>query len=171
MSLRSKLNDSPAIPVIGVLIALGVCGYFIWSMVMGPRAGALTDWNAFYTIDDGKTVFGDTHPPSEPFQKDGKDAYLAIVFTCDNNKTTFVGYIMKREPMPVKFKGAPPDAKRMTNFIKKPGDAEWVSETNMGKWTQIERSVKCPQGQEPIMVTPKGMAIQATRKGAKGPAK
>ena len=36
MSLRNKINENPAIPVIGVLIALAVCGYFVW----GPDHGA-----------------------------------------------------------------------------------------------------------------------------------
>ncbi len=47
MSLRSKLNESPVIPVVGVLIVLAVCGYFLWNMFMGPRPGDLTNWSSY----------------------------------------------------------------------------------------------------------------------------
>ena len=167
MTLRNKMNESPVIPVIVVLIALAICGYIAWK-IFSPSQQGQTGGDWFYSIDDGKTVFADNHRPNEPFQKDGKDAYLAMMFTCDNNKTTFCGYLMKREEVPAKFKGAPPDAKMTTNFIKKPGDTEWISETNIAKWNQIERGVKCPDGSTPAMVTPKGMVVEAKRPGPKG---
>ena len=158
--------EHPAISVVGVLIALAVGGYLLWAL-LSPTGEVVPD--CFYTIDDGKSVFVDNHHPGEPFQKDGKDAVLAVVFTCDNNKTNFVGYLLKREEVPAKFSNAPPGAKMMTNFIKKPGDTEWIPETNMRKWNEIERSVKCPEGQgQPIMVTPQGMLVEPTTRDTGG---
>ncbi len=96
---------------------------------------------------------------------------LAVVFTCDSNKTQFVGYLMKREEVPVKFTGAPAGATATTNFIKKPGDAQWTPETDYGKWMQIERSVKCAQGGEPIMLMPnREMAVEGKRPKGAAPA-
>lgn len=166
MSLRNKINENPIIPVVGVLIALAVCGYFIWGMIAAPGAGSLgSDWVAWYSIDDGKTVFADKHPPSEPFQKDGKDAVLAIVYTCDNNKTTFVHCLIKRTEESFTPKGSTETLKQNVNYIKKPGDAQWVSEKNFGKWSQIERDPKCPDGNTAVMVTPAGMKLEAKRPG------
>ena len=164
MSLRNKINENPAIPVVGVLIALAVCGYFLWGMIMAPKAGELGgDWVAWYTIDDGKTVFADKRPPSTPFQKDGKDAIMALMFTCDNDKTRFCGYLIKKAAPPARTgpnagKNAPAGPTLMISYIKKPGDTEWVPDTSYGKWAGIQNGVKCPQGGgEPIMVTPAGM--------------
>ena len=129
---------------------------------MAPKAGELgKDWIAWYTIDDGKTVFADKRPPSQPFQKDGKDAIMALMFTCDNDKTRFCGYLIKKAPPPARAGGAraaSPDQGLLINYIKKPGDTEWVPDTSYGKWNAIQNGVKCPQGGgEPIMVTPVGM--------------
>jgi hypothetical protein len=172
MSLRNTINENPAIPVIGVLIALAVCGYFVWGMIMAPKAGELGgDWVAWYTIDDGKTVFADKHTPSQPFQKDGKDAVMALMYTCDNDKTRFCGYLLKKGPAPAragaKNAAAPADAGPafMATYIKKPGDTEWVPDTSYGKFSAIQRGVACPSGTgEPIMVTPAGMNTALTAK-------
>ena len=155
MGLRKTLNENPIIPVIGVLLAMAVCGYILWSIVMAPQAGSLgADWTSYYTIDDGKTFFADSHKPSEHFQKDGKDAHMAIVFTCDDDKTRFVGYMMKREDLPDNRAGAPEGAVRTTNYIKRPGDKEWVPDTSYGRWMQVENSVKCPGGGTLVRVHP-----------------
>lgn len=169
MSLRNKINENPAIPVIGVLIALAVCGYFLWGLIMAPKVGDIgSDWVAFYSIDDGQTFFADKTPPSKPFKKDGKDAYLALVYTCDNNKTTFCNALIKRESVPLKMKNAPAGAVMTVNYIKKPGDTEWIPDTSFGKWSAIERAPKCPDGSQAIGVTPAGMR---TGDVAKQPAK
>lgn len=160
MSLRNKINENPAIPVVGVLIALAACGYFVWGLISGSGGGQLTgDWVAYYSIDDGKTTFADKHPPSEPFKKDGKDAYLAIVYTCDKNKTQFVQCLIKRTDEQFSPPGSTEKLTRHVNYIKKPGDTTWVSETSFGKWSAIERAPKCPDGSEAIMVTPAGMNL------------
>lgn len=158
MSLRDKINENPAIPAVGVIIALAVCGYFLWGLIMAPKSGEVKG-DFYYTIDDGKTVFADSHLPGQSFQKDGKDAVQAFMFTCDNDKTRFCGYLIKKGPPPARAgaAAASPDQGLLINYIKKPGDTEWTPDTSFGKWNGIQNGVKCPQGGEPIMVTPAGM--------------
>ena len=173
MSLRNKINQYPVIPLLGVLIALSVCGYIVWDLISGGSPGSLpSSWIAYYSIDDGKTIFADKRPPSQPFQKDGKDAYLAIVYTCDRNKTTIVQALIKRTEETFTHPGSPEKLTRSVSYIKKPGDTTWVSEDNFGKWSAIERAPRCPDGSEAIMVTPAGMKLEnVEQRPGKGAAK
>ena len=53
----------------------------------------------------------------------------------------------------------------ITRWIKKPGDTEWIPDTSYGKFSAIQRGVKCPSGTgEPVMVTPAGMNTALTAK-------
>lgn len=170
MTLRQKINQYPVVPILGVLIALTVCGYVIWGVISGPGVGLPDTWIAYYSIDDGKTVFADKRPPSKPFQKDGKDAYLALVYTCDMNKTQIVQALIKRTEEQFSPPGSTAKLTRWVSYIKKPGDTTWVPETNFGKWSAIERGPKCPDGSESIMVTPAGMKLENVEQkgGGKG---
>ncbi len=59
---------------------------------------------AYFTTDDSSpdaakaALFTDSADNLPPFQKDGKTAYLACVFTCDGGKTTWVGYLERFTP-------------------------------------------------------------------------
>ncbi len=147
-----------AILAVSMLIVLAACGYGLWRGLDQPHQYVDPMPWYYYTIDDGATVFADHHPPSIPFQKDGKDAVLAAVFTCNDGKTTFCGFLMKRAPAPAiaaAGKSVAPAQTRMMWYIKKPGDTEWIPESDHDRWNAVESSVKCPEGAgEPIMVTP-----------------
>ncbi len=58
----------------------------------------------YFTTDDSSpdaakaALFADSAKNLPPFQKDGKTAYLACVFTCDGGKTTWVGYLERYTP-------------------------------------------------------------------------
>ncbi len=172
MSLRDKMNENPAIPAVGVIIILAVCGYFLWGLITsGPTGQVKGDF--YYSIDDGKTVFEDSRPPGQPFQKDGKDAAMALMFTCDNDKTRFCGYLLKKAPPPARAgaknaaapANAAPEAGMLITYIKKPGDTEWIPDTSYGKFAGIQNGVKCPSGAgEPVPVTPAGMNTLNTAK-------
>lgn len=146
-----------AILAVSMLIVLAACGYGLWRQLDQPHQ-FVEPWPYYYTIDDGATVFADRRPLSTPFQKDGKDAVVAVVFTCDNAKTQFCGFLMKRAPAPanaVAGRSVTPGQTVMMNYIKKPGDTEWIPESDYDKWNAVETSVKCPEGAgEPMMVPP-----------------
>ena len=102
MGLRETMNQNPRM-VTGVtagiiLLALIIVGWQLLSSGSGTNTGATAPnakgvANAFFTTDDGKTWFADDAAKFPPFDKDGKPAYSAILFTCDGGKTQFVGYL------------------------------------------------------------------------------
>lgn len=148
MSLRDKINQNPAIPAIGVIVALIVCGYFVIGQFSsgGSTPGK---WTSYYTIDDGKTWFPDSRKVFPVFQRDGKNAVQAFVYTCDNNTTSFVGYLLKTEL--IQMQGF---AKTAT-YVKRPGDAKWIDSESMAAAREIA-TVKCPSGVtgKPEMIKP-----------------
>jgi hypothetical protein len=54
---------------------------------------------AFFTTDDGKSFFVDRFDRVPPFRKDGKTAVRAQVFSCDDGRTKFVGYLEMYAPL------------------------------------------------------------------------
>lgn len=113
----------------------------------------------YYTTDDGKTWFADKAELQPPFDKDGKEAVRVYIFTCDERKTTFVGYMERLTPEAKKKaealqKKAETDPSAMADLdmllqegveVKKPG----------GKW--VKRNTEA--GDKIIMVTcPDGTA-------------
>lgn len=160
LKLRRLLAEHPAILAVVALIPLAMGGYLLWGLIMSPPPDPPRSFDVFYTIDDGKTVFVDHWPPTR------KDALIAIVYTCDNNKTKFVHCLIKRTEEPFTPPGNTQTLTRRVNYIKKPGDTEWIPETNWREWSAIERSVKCPSDAgDPVMVTPYGMVPAVSGKG------
>lgn len=162
MSVRNRISESPVI-IVGMLFGLAVFGCVLYVLIKSPNLGTPVKTFSYYTIDDGASFFPDDRPLSTPFQKDGKNAILAAVFTCDSNRTQFCGYLVKQAPAPantVVGKSVAPGQTRMMKYIKKPGDTEWIPESDHDNWTAIESSVKCPEGAgEPIRLTPAGLRM------------
>lgn len=166
MSLRQKMNENPALGgvVAVVLFAAAVGG--IWYS-MSPKSVSKPT-KAYFTDDDGKTLFADSVDKITPFDHGGKEAVRAYVYTCDGGKTQFVAYL---EKMPPGYKPAPPvaetapkaapkneaEARAMAAaappaakpgafqaLVKKPGDKEWLKPGSAGYFGLV--SVKCPSG-------------------------
>ena len=115
----------------------------------------------FYTVDDGKTFFADEGDKLAPFDNDGKEAVRAHVYSCDNGKTRFVGYLERLTPGLRQRLGAanlPEQRSRIEaaeasgHEIKKPLEAGWTSMTEPK--AQSIREVKCPDGATVREVTP-----------------
>jgi hypothetical protein len=100
VGLREKMNENPAIVtyVTGGVVVLALI-LIIWQLVGGsPNASTattLTPGQAFFTTDDGATWFADDVSNVPPYTKDGKQAYQVMLFTCDEGKTTFVGFLQR----------------------------------------------------------------------------
>lgn len=143
MGFREKLNRSPLIAggVAVVLVALAVWVVYRTATDRGLTMEQPTQY--YYTIDDGKTLFSAPMSSVPPFEKDGKEAVLAHVFTCDKGATQFVGYLVKysdtfatearakiaeAEQSGKPMQGSPLDtaAAAMNMLVKKPGTEEWV---------------------------------------------
>jgi hypothetical protein len=121
---------------------------------------------SFYTVDDGKTFFPDSSNKVPPFDEGGQTAVRAYVYTCDEGKTRFVGYLERFTPEGKKQMEEMMSQKQgaaiplLTNTalsaaeVKKPGATEWVPKGDIEKAAPIF-DVKCPHGGahpvEPVM--------------------
>jgi hypothetical protein len=100
VGLREKMNENPAIVtyVTGGIVVLALI-LIIYQLVGGrPSVSSATNvapGQAFYTTDDGATWFADDMTNVPPYTKDGKQAYQVMLFTCDEGKTTFVGFLQR----------------------------------------------------------------------------
>jgi hypothetical protein len=97
----------------------------------------------FFTTDDTSAagalaaLFTDTRDRLPPFDKNGKTAFRAHVFTTDGGKTRWVGYLSKYSPeglRQLQMRGenaiSTPSGMQLANRelqVKKPGDKSWTS--------------------------------------------
>jgi hypothetical protein len=159
MGVREALNKSKAtVTVVAVVIILGAA-LAIFLQTRGSFA-APGPGEAYYTTDDGKTLFTDKSGRITPFDKDGKPAYRAHVFNCGG--TQVVGYLSRyteetkqalewvkanpgKQPADV---GLLAGVSTTGTELKKPGAPNWVSAADSMKATQI-RAFRCPDGSSP----------------------
>jgi len=161
VGIREKINQNPkqttAITAGIVVLAILFIG---WQACSGPGGGGVNN-KAFYSTDDGKTYFVDDSSNIPPYQaKNGKVAVRAQVFTCDDGKTKFVGYLEMYGPAEKAMleqiakggaKGAPPGYASYTTqpMVKRPGEppTNWIPfspRTTM--YYQAVVQPKCPNG-------------------------
>ncbi len=72
------------------------------------------DKKFFFTIDEGKTIFTDLASTRPPFTHEGKPAYQAHIFSIDNGKTKFIGYLSKYS------------AVAGESLVRRPGEIHWA---------------------------------------------
>jgi hypothetical protein len=155
VGIREKLNEKPAITT-GVTIGIIVIAFaFILYQVFGGDGSSVTIPDQFYTVDEGATRFTDDPSRAAPFQHEGKEAVRAFVYTCDENKTSFVGYLERLSPeakkkydaLPATSADSPPSLEADTimsegSEVKKPKVGKWVKR-NSAEGEKIT-NVTCP---------------------------
>lgn len=119
---------------------------------------------AFYTIDDGQSFFTDSIHKIYPFDHQGKAAYRAYVYQCEEGKP-FVAYLARYTEKAVgrlrdlQKNGSPEAEEELSRIIdeqievKLPGQTKWVplfSEDGQ----RITRNLQCPDGQIAQSVIP-----------------
>ena len=131
-------------------------------MGSGPRSGAM----AWYTADDGKTWFADTRGKLTPFDHHGDPTYRCYVYSCNDGKTMFVGYLERFTPESTQQLQAimtaktppPPDVIEQLSTagveIALPNTQDWIKATD--RRAASVRNPKCPDGsqQRPIEIFP-----------------
>lgn len=160
MSIREKLkkNQPLVIGLATVAIVVGVVST-IWQARNDASSGG---GGAYFTVDDGKTLFVDKALRMAPFEKDGKQAVRAHVFMCGGKQV--VGYLSRysadalqtlAEAKAAGGQGKPPPNIGKLSSIgftgteyKKPGDAKWIVGTDQARIAAI-RAFKCPDGKVP----------------------
>src|SRR4051812_38658926 len=92
VSVSEAINNHRLITVCGTLAAVIIGAALLIFLPAGGSNARPTDL-AYFSNDDGATWFADDAKKVAPFDKDGRPAYLAHVFTCDGGKTKFVLYL------------------------------------------------------------------------------
>jgi len=161
--LREMMNQNPLV-VIGIAAAIVLLAV-VWSAMAlfgggGGSSGGGDFSRAYFTTDDGATYFEDDVNKLPPFDKDGKPAVRAHVFTCNGGRDKFIGYIERLQPeAKTKIDTLSKDPKSMENMMsrnaimmtgleaKKPRDpaAKWISPTKGPEFAMVT-NVVCPDG-------------------------
>ncbi|HEV7302004.1 MAG TPA: hypothetical protein VGN72_21895 [Tepidisphaeraceae bacterium] len=164
MGIREKLNENPAITTgatIGIIvIALIFIGYQLFS-----SDSAAIQTTGYYTTDDSSpeaalaAMFSDDINKLPPFDKDGKPAYRAFVYSCDGGSTKWIAYLQrytKEAQAKLEAARAKPEGEQgepgmiemlhMTGVeVKRPGTGTWVNQSNFEKSRDVT-DIKCPDG-------------------------
>ena len=167
MGLRETLNENPGLTTAATaIIILAAIVFMVVSMFRGDVetvGAANSGTNEFFSDDDGTTFFVDERTKVPPFDRNGKPAYRARVFTCDGGTTKFVGWLERYTPEAKKLiedrakdpASGPVMMEDPSGLqFKKPGTGEkgWVSsgDPEMMKL----REVNCSNGSPADPVTP-----------------
>lgn len=162
--VREMLNQNQkiVIAICGAILLIAI-GYALFSGGLsgsGSLSGPSVPSKAWYTDDDGTTLFADRPDLDTPFPRNGKQAVRAMVFSCDGGNTRFVGYLQRdseksRETLArlQSQSGSKPNPMalalaRSTGFeVKKPNasDKEWVGLEKPADYTKTQQ-VRCPDG-------------------------
>ena len=124
MGIRNLLNEKPAVAT-GATIAVVVIALIAIFWQSRDKTNSTSVANkAYYTIDDGQTVFEDDISKAPSFQQGGAQAVQAHMFSCDNGKTRFVGFLEKApDKMPAPTPGRETrghDPRIFTSLVKVP---------------------------------------------------
>jgi hypothetical protein len=174
VSIRETMNQNKGITVaanVGLIVAIGA--FIGWEMRSGepglPAPGSQPT-KAYYSDDDGKSIFADDINRVPPFEHNGKTAVKANCFTVDGGKTHWIAYLDQFTPQGKRQMEAflhhpieeqdPIDRTHIITTgseVKLPGapDSEWTTPANSKKYTSIT-TVKAPPGKtgEPQPYTP-----------------
>ena len=130
----------------------------IWMQTSGGSR-VVSPGQAFYTTDEGATLFTDSANHLPPFDHDGKEAVRAAVFSCDSGQHRWVQYLLKYSPealssaAQMKAAGAQYISLGLVDaLVKRPGDKAWVRASE----SSSVMTPRCPDGQPgpPLAVPP-----------------
>jgi hypothetical protein len=160
VGIRETLNQNPGITTgatIGIIVI--AIGFIVWQLI--PSRPSIPT-KAYYTTDDSSpeaakaALFVDEIDKIAPFDKGGKQAYRANVFSCDGGKTKWVGWIEKynaqaKQKIEAQMASTEPDNiimddARMTGMeVKRPGDKAWIKYNDQTRYQKV-MEVTCPDG-------------------------
>jgi hypothetical protein len=148
VGIRESLNRNPAV-VTGATVAIVVI-VLILIFWQSRTKTIVPPTKAYFTIDDGQSVFEDDMQKSAPFEHNGAPAVQAHMFSCNNGRTKFVGFLEKQPdkvPQPAAGQRFGHDPRLFSALVKPPmnKDAKWVSKLGP-EGAAIIASVRCPEG-------------------------
>lgn len=158
MGIRETISKNPQIVTSITLVMIGVAllGMGV-QLVCSPVPNGGQPELAYYTTDDGRTFFSDVADRVPPFDHAGRPAVRAVVFTCDDGKTRFAGYLQRySDTAHAALRQRPTTPANQGDFrrygilaqgleLKRPGDPEWTPQSFTERHQAIV-SVTCPDG-------------------------
>lgn len=137
------------------VVAVLAAAVFVWRYLGDGSPPSAT--RAYFSDDDGKTLFVDDINKVTPFEHNGKQANYAGVYQCGPNGKPFVVFLRRWndkaraavEPLLAKTGDQKVD-KQIADIregaieVKKPGDIKWVSEASSAGATVM--TPVCPGG-------------------------
>jgi hypothetical protein len=159
MALREFLSKNPKVVATAMILLLAACLGLIFSELKGggkPPLPSMPD-QAFYTTDDGVTLFADSLSKIPPIDHNGRPAVRAHVYSCDGGRHRWVQYLEKMSDKEKTIADSPEKARghAFSPLIKKPGDQKWVPQSDPAALAILVP--KCPDGMgsgEPQPVAP-----------------
>lgn len=159
MGIRETMNNNPAITTGATVAVIVVALAFIIYSSVGGGNRFTPPTKAYFTVDDGATYFSDDIKKIPPFDKDGKEAVRAHVFSCKGGSDPFIAYLERMTPdakKKMETMMAQPEEKRDFGAIdmlqqtgyefKKPGATnKWIKMTDSARFGDIT-AIKCPNG-------------------------
>ncbi len=160
MSIRSYLNNNPAIVTIAAIVLLLVCLGVIYRTLSGGGGGPRIVDIYFYDLGSGEVFIGpsDSLPPidapSGPYngKPAGVRAYVFSCTDCSDENSRFVGYLetYTDEAKAALTSGEAPDAYEYYDggrLIKRPDEEGWARAESEEGFALIESvSTLCPGG-------------------------
>ena len=165
MALREKLNSNKTAVVIGLILL--IAGLLVWNVSWSQGEYRSPD-RAFYSVDDGKTLFVDSASLIPPFEKEGKAAVKVVAMSCDGGATKTAVYLERYTQAAVKELS---DRKAQTGSlspaivagiaarggkeVKKANDpnGKWVNCSDLGRAIPI-LTYRCPGGAKAAVISP-----------------
>ena len=113
---------------------------------------------AFFTTDDGATLFADSIDRDPPFDHDGKPAVRAYVFACGNGAHRWIQYLEKLSDDGAKqmdlIRNSPPGTAAGLDghawLVKPPGSGAWIPRSD-GASRAIMKPA-CPDDSDPATI-------------------
>ena len=97
MGIRESLNKNPKIAA-GIAVGAMLAGLGFVGWQLGASGPSAVERGGYFSDDDGKTFFVDDIDKVAPFDRGGKEAVRAYVYTCDDGATKFVGFLERYKP-------------------------------------------------------------------------
>jgi hypothetical protein len=144
MGIREKINQHPTVAsaaAVAIVLAIGLEAYhYLAPSNSVPKSYGKAQGSAYYTTDDGATIFGEVDNMTTPFIRNGKPAVKAYVFLCSGQQ--IVAYLEK-------YSGGSDSML----LVKKPKAGNWIPDSDPRAQT-IRQPPNCPDGATPVLMTP-----------------
>lgn len=161
MGIRETINKNPQVVTSITLVMIGAALLGMgWQLVCDRVPEEMVGDQAYYTVDDGKTLFVDSGQRIPPFEVNGQQAVRAMVYTCDGGRSRFVGYLQRYSQQTLDALAAMPTTAEATDRksdyrkfailsqgveAKRPGEEQWIP-LAMDERFQAVMNVACPDG-------------------------